>query len=81
MDWNNGKQFSTRDDDNDNWSRNCAVSYMGAWWYNSCSSSSLNGVYHPSASPTDGTGIRWDHWHGWRYSLKTTTMMIKRTVE
>ena len=45
-----GRRFSTRDHDNDAWSRNCAAVYGGAWWYNACFSSNLNGKYTYSRS-------------------------------
>ena len=45
--YHNGRRFSTRDQDNDVWSNNCASYYWsrGAWWYGSCWTSNLNGVY------------------------------------
>ena len=54
----NGRRFSTRDNDNDMWPDNCAQYYTGAWWYNSCHNSNLNGRYF---STNDG-GIVWDAW-------------------
>jgi len=40
-----GRAFSTKDRDNDEWYRNCALSNHGAWWYGRCYSSMyLNGL-------------------------------------
>ena len=41
----NGMQLSTKDRDHDKSSGQCAVSYHGAWWYNNCHVSNLNGKY------------------------------------
>jgi syndecan 4 len=45
MEYHNGQQFSTFDQDND-WQRSsCAVDKHGAWWYKYCHNSNLNGKY------------------------------------
>ena len=45
----NGVPFTTKDKDNDKWSKNCAVhdagGNVGRWWYNACSNISLNHQY------------------------------------
>ena len=43
--YHNGQSFSTYDRDNDKYSSNCAKSHTGAWWYNSCYHSNLNGKW------------------------------------
>ena len=68
----NGRKFSTRDNDNDSYpSLNCAQYYNGAWWFNACFHSHLNGLYHHN-------GIIWRHWKGPLYSLKFTEMKTRR---
>ena len=43
--YHNNMAFSTKDRDNDAGSSNCAVTYTGAWWYNYCYETNLNGKY------------------------------------
>ena len=49
----NNMKFTTKDRDNDQWSRNCAVSYVGkagGWWYKACSNILLNHQYNHANS-------------------------------
>ena len=76
----NGMKFSTKDNDNDNWSGGSdAVYYKGAWWYNYNAQSNLNGRYYRKGQSvgSDG-GIMWLDWKGGSYSLKFTEMKLRR---
>ncbi|XP_033625990.1 ficolin-1-like [Asterias rubens] len=76
--YHNNQAFSTKDRDNDAHSGYCAEQYHGAWWYNFCYRSNLNGRYFNEATTND-EGIRWYGFSGTR-SLKTTEMKIRRKV-
>ena len=75
----NGMEFSTWDADNDkHMISNCAEEYSGAWWYNSCGDSCLNGEYYMSSTVPDyNSGIKWSPWHK-SYSFRKSTMMIQK---
>ena len=73
MDFHDGRMFSTKDNDNDNHSTNhCATSFQGAWWYNRCHKSNLNGLYDGSSSQ----GITWYYWKNRHEPLKFSEMKI-----
>ena len=74
-----GQPFTTKDQDNDHTAskENCAVSYKGAWWYKSCHSSNLNGLYHHGSHSSLGDGVNWYAWKGNYYSAKTAEMKIR----
>ncbi|XP_062599067.1 ficolin-2-like [Saccostrea cucullata] len=70
----NGMFFTTKDRDNDKNSANCAVKHRtGAWWYNSCSWSTLNGDYQTS-NKNNRKGLSW----GTNFEImKSVKMMIR----
>ncbi|CAB3363502.1 Hypothetical predicted protein [Cloeon dipterum] len=75
-----GMKFSTRDFDNDQWpDGNCATTHSGAWWYNGCDTSNLNGMYLNGDLPEihEYKGMYWYDWHGPTYSLMSSRMMIR----
>ncbi|CAH3144620.1 unnamed protein product [Pocillopora meandrina] len=69
--------FATKDNDNDLYSSNCAVSFHGAWWYGNCHSSNLNGAYHHGAHASYADGVNWHTWKGYHYSAKRAEMKIR----
>ena len=69
-------KFTTKDKDNDPWGSNCAVLRKGAWWYNYCAYSNLNGQYL-KAGQASTTAINWYYWkNDWR-SVKETEMKTR----
>ena len=75
-----GAYFSTHDRDYDNNSGSCATLKKGAWWYNNCHYSNLNGYYYGGQQSTSGDGVNWYHWRGYSYSLRFTEMKIRPTI-
>jgi len=74
----NGKEFSTLDVDRDLYSSiQCAVMFRGAWWYEACHHSNLNGAYLNGAHESYADGVEWKAWHGYHYSLRFTEMKIR----
>ena len=73
----NGLPFTTKDQDNDTFDKNCAVQFKGAWWYSSCHSSNLNGMYLKGAHESHADGVEWHAFRGHYYSLKDTVIKIR----
>ncbi|CAH2316441.1 Hypothetical predicted protein [Pelobates cultripes] len=73
----NNMMFSTYDQDNDADSINCAETHKGAWWYNKCHHSNLNGQYLLRVHSTYADGINWRTGKGYNYSYKYSEMKIR----
>ena len=76
LSYHNGMAFTTKDNDNDEWSTNCATSYKGGWWYRSCYHSNLNGLYLKTENSQNDKGIVWYNWQRYR-NLKFTEMKLR----
>ncbi|XP_039260838.2 microfibril-associated glycoprotein 4-like [Styela clava] len=74
--YHNNMQFSTKDSDNDKYSRSCAIGWSGAWWYNKCFLSNLNGVYYQDGRYNE-TSVTWIKWRSY-HSLKFTEMKFRK---
>ncbi|XP_009073139.1 PREDICTED: fibrinogen gamma chain [Acanthisitta chloris] len=80
----NGIQFSTYDNDNDNYDGNCAEQDGSGWWMNRCHAGHLNGKYYAGGVYTAAdagpagydNGIIWATWRDRWYSMKKTAMKI-----
>ncbi|XP_053384664.1 fibrinogen C domain-containing protein 1-A-like [Mercenaria mercenaria] len=67
--YHNGKKFSTKDRDNDDYSGHCAQKHHGGWWYRSCDMSNLNRNYD---------AMEWESFTGTDDPLRFTEMKIRR---
>ena len=76
--FHNGMGFTTKDYDVDGaWGGNCAYWMHGAWWYNYCHHSKLNGKYLFGGNvPGKDQGIQWVTWTGGYYSVKSCQLKI-----
>ena len=75
--YHDGAKFSTKNRDNDIWSKSCAKLRRGGWWYNACSWANLNGLYNPHWVDPE-QGITWMEWKGWTHNLKFTVMKFRK---
>jgi len=74
-----GYSFSTVDQDNDIYEEgSCALLYKGAWWYQKCHASNLNGEYKIGGDHESyADGIEWLTLKGHYYSFKTVEMKLR----
>ena len=78
--YHNNMAFSTKDRDNDRWSgTNCAVRFTGAWWYDNCGYSNLNGKYLGNVKG-NWKGVDWWYFKRHRISLKFTEMKLRPSL-
>merc|ERR1712226_1019216 len=70
---NRNMKFSTFDRDGDLSNDNCAIRHIGAWWYNNCTDSNLNGMFLPAGTPVDSS----IHWYGWEQNRALASVEMK----
>ena len=70
-------RFSANGTDNDVYGQHCAQLYKGGWWYRDCHKANLNGKYLGGVTTEYATGMCWQPWRGYHYSLKTSEMKIR----
>ena len=76
MKYHDNQRFSTFDQDN---VHNCAEKHKGAWWYDNCKYSNLNGIYYKGTSE-ENDGLTWYHWKGYHESLEWTEIKIRPKI-
>ncbi|XP_042335224.1 ficolin-1-like [Sceloporus undulatus] len=76
----NNMPFSTKDKQQDPGNNKCAETYKGAWWYNACHNSNLNGIYYLGAHQSFADGVNWRTGKGYNYSYKRSEMKFRPLV-
>ena len=71
-------KLSTKDVDNDMSELSCAQKHRGAWWFEECFHSHLNGEYLGGRHNQGYKGIVWVNFKGPYYSYKVTEMKVGR---
>lgn len=82
MEYHNGMDFSTYDEDNDGASGGSCAEWSGGggWWYNYCYFSNPTGIYVPSDLPPNTKAdhfLEWRKWQGYYTYLSHLVMMIR----
>uniref|UniRef100_K1QJJ8 Ficolin-2 n=1 Tax=Magallana gigas TaxID=29159 RepID=K1QJJ8_MAGGI len=73
-----GMKFSTIDRDNDNAPALCTFARQGAWWYNQCTLTNLNGIYGNGTCLTTETCNFWYLISSSYVGVKTSYIMVRR---
>ncbi|XP_056016350.1 microfibril-associated glycoprotein 4-like [Ostrea edulis] len=76
LSYHNGMKYTTKDQDNDKYNGNCATFYKGAFWFNSCYRTNLNGQYANTAVVSNNH-MNWSYWTKTNEALRRTSMMIR----
>lgn len=71
-------KFTTKDQDNDESSKNCAKEFQSGWWHNACHCANPNGLYLAGNNSVYAVGIVYIPWMGHYYSLKSTQLMVRK---
>uniref|UniRef100_A0A1W7R9M0 Ryncolin n=1 Tax=Hadrurus spadix TaxID=141984 RepID=A0A1W7R9M0_9SCOR len=78
LEYHNGMKFTTSDVHNDLFLKNCASLFHGAWWFNTCHLSNLNGLYLKDDHIPYTKGIVWYSWKKYDDSLLFAEMKIRK---
>nr|XP_034320056.1 microfibril-associated glycoprotein 4-like isoform X19 [Crassostrea gigas] len=73
-----GMKFSIRDIDYGNAPAECTKGRLGAWWYNECTLTNLNGIYGNGLCLTHGYCNFWYPINDSFVGVKTSYMMVRR---